>query len=62
MEEHDLQSLLREIPNMSGVKRDETETVLEELQRAVREHEKILARQAELIAQLRRELKDVDKR
>lgn len=47
---------------MSGSQRDDTETVLYELQRAVEEHEKILARQAELIAQLRRELKDVDKR
>jgi uncharacterized coiled-coil protein SlyX len=46
---------------MSGEHRDDTETVLEELQRAVEEHEKILARQAELIKLLRHELKGVNK-
>lgn len=62
MEERELQSLLKDIPKMSRAKKDDTETVLEELQHAVEEHEKILARQAALLARLRRELKDVDKR
>ena len=46
---------------MSARERDDSESVLEELQHAVEEHEKILARQAELIARLRRELKGVEK-
>lgn len=38
---------------------DEADSVLEELQAAVHEHERILARQAALIKRLREELKDV---
>lgn len=38
---------------------DDADLVLEELQRAVEEHERILARQGELIRRLRAELKDV---
>lgn len=38
---------------------EDADNVLEELQRAVEEHERILARQAELIKRLRAELKDV---
>ena len=37
----------------------ETDDLLEELQKAAEEHRKILDRQAELIARLREELKDV---
>lgn len=61
MDEQDLHSLLKDIPQMSARERDDSESVLEELQHAVEEHEKILARQAELIARLRRELKGVEK-
>lgn len=38
---------------------DETDGLLEELQRAAEEHQKILNRQAELIRKLREGLKDV---
>lgn len=38
---------------------NETENLLEELQRAAEEHRKILQRQSELIRRLRSELKDV---
>lgn len=61
VDEGDLHSLLRDIPNMAGSLRDDSERVLEELQHAVEEHERILARQAELIRRLRQELKDVGK-
>ncbi len=44
---------------MNKQERDESADVLEELQHAVEEHERILSRQADLIARLRRELKDV---
>ena len=60
-EPQDLTSILKDIPFMASQQRQETEVVLEELQRAVEEHVKILARQAELISRLRRELKDVRK-
>ena len=40
----------------------ETEDLLEELQRAAMEHQRILDRQAELIRRLREELKDVSRR
>lgn len=56
-----IHSLLKDIPQMSQKQRDESEQVLEDLQRAVEEHEKILRRQAELIARLRMELKGVNK-
>lgn len=38
---------------------DETVDLLEELQRAADEHQRILERQSELIRRLRNELKDV---
>lgn len=59
VDDQDLHSLMRDISGMSDAQRDESESVLEELQRAVEEHKRILARQAELLARLRRELKDV---
>lgn len=61
VDEQDLHSFLREIPRMNTKERDDSENVLEELQHAVEEHERILARQAELIARLRRELKGVQR-
>ncbi len=61
MVERDLQSLLKEIPNMSKAERKDSDNVLEQLQDAVRQQELILARQAELIERLRKELKQVKK-
>lgn len=61
MDERDLHSLLKDIPQMSERQRQESEDVLEQLQHAVEEHERILARQALLIKLLREELKDVKK-
>lgn len=62
MDERNLHSLLRDLPQMmSQEQRQESEDVLEELQHAVEEHERILARQADLIKRLREELKDVRK-
>lgn len=57
MDESELASLMKEIPNMpdDGQKVD----LLEELQRAADEQARILARQSELIRRLRAELKDV---
>lgn len=46
---------------MSNEQRDDTEAVLVELQRAVKDHERILARQARLLERLREELKGVNK-
>lgn len=61
MDENALHHLLRELPGMAanGETAGDADNVLEELQRAVEEHERILARQAELIKRLRAELKDV---
>jgi hypothetical protein len=59
--ERDLHSLLKEIPQMSKDERKDSDNVLEQLQDAVRQQELILARQAELIERLRRELKDVNR-
>lgn len=42
-----------------GAAPDDADNVLEELQKAVEQHERILARQAELIKRLRAELKGV---
>jgi uncharacterized coiled-coil protein SlyX len=53
----DLNQLFREIPNMPDS--EETDDLLEELQRAADEQQRILARQSELIRRLRAELKDV---
>jgi bacterioferritin (cytochrome b1) len=61
MDDHAIHSLIKVIPQMSRDQRDESEAVLEDLQKAVEEHEKILRRQAELIARLRAELKGVQK-
>jgi hypothetical protein len=61
VDERDFHSLLKDIPQMSREQRQESEDVLEELQHAVEEHERILARQAKLIQRLREELKDVRK-
>ncbi len=41
------------------VSSQDADNVLEQLQKAVEDHERILQRQAELIERLRRELKDV---
>lgn len=54
-----LTEIPREIPKMSREERNESDNVLEQLQDAVRQQELILARQAELIDRLRRELKQV---
>lgn len=61
MVERDLHNLLKEIPQMSKDERKDSDNVLEQLQDAVRQQELILARQAELIERLRRELKDVNR-
>lgn len=60
-DETELHKLLKEIPQMAahGNASEEADSVLEQLQRAVEEHERILARQGQLIERLRRELKDV---
>lgn len=54
----DLHGLLEGLAKMPGVT-DETVDLLEELQRAVREHHRILERQSDLIRRLREDLKDV---
>lgn len=61
VDESHLHALLREIPSMVTNTDDAqgADTVLEELQRAVQEHERILQRQGALIKRLREELKDV---
>lgn len=54
----DMNRLLNDIAD-TGDGSDESDTVLEELQRAVEDQRLILARQGELIRRLRAELKDV---
>jgi uncharacterized coiled-coil protein SlyX len=61
VDETDLHSLLKDIPRMSNEQRDDTDVVLRELQNAVKDHERILARQARLLERLREELKGVNK-
>lgn len=56
-DESELHQLLKEIPQMA--EKEDPDGVLEQLQKAVEDHERILARQAELIARLRSEMKDV---
>lgn len=56
-----LHSLLKDIPRMGNEQRDDTDVVLRELQNAVKDHERILARQARLLERLREELKGVNK-
>lgn len=61
-DEHELHSLLKETTQMAAqghVSSQDADNVLEQLQKAVEDHERILQRQAELIERLRRELKDV---
>jgi hypothetical protein len=61
VDENALHHILKELPNMAakGAAPDDADNVLEELQKAVEQHERILARQAELIKRLRAELKGV---
>lgn len=59
VDELDLNHFLREIPGMSAKSKGDTLDLLEELQKAADEHQKILERQSELIRRLREELKDV---
>ncbi len=61
MDEKALHAILKEIPEMAanGNTVEDADNVLEELQKAVEEHARILARQADLIRKLRSELKDV---
>ncbi len=62
MDEPSLNRLLKETSDMAArgeVSDADADDVLEQLQKAVQEHERILARQGELIARLRSELKDV---
>lgn len=59
MDRDDLGDLLGKLPSMK--KSRETDTLLEELQRAADEHQKILVRQSELIRRLREELKEVER-
>jgi hypothetical protein len=54
-------ALLRSIPQMSDDQRDDSDDALWQLQQAVEEQKRILALQADLIARLRSELKDVKK-
>jgi hypothetical protein len=61
VDDRDVASLLRGIPHMSDEERDESDDVLCQLQRAVEEQKAILARQADLIVRLRKELRDVNK-
>ena len=60
-DENELHQLLKETTEMAaqGDVPQEAETVLEQLQKAVEEHELILQRQGALIERLRRELKGV---
>jgi 3-polyprenyl-4-hydroxybenzoate decarboxylase len=64
MDEDDLHSLLKEttdvaVTGTSGA--DTADNVLEQLQHAVKEHERILHQQELLIRQLRQQLKEVDR-
>lgn len=64
MDEKELNSLLRETTDMAAqgkVGQNAADGVLEQLQQAVKEHEKILHQQEMLIRQLREQLKDVDR-
>ncbi len=61
-DESELHKLLKETTEMAAqgqVSESEADTVLEQLQKAVEDHERILRRQAELIERLRHEMKDV---
>lgn len=49
----------KDMPDMAWQDGDESDGALAQLQKAVEEQKAILARQAELIKQLRRELRDV---
>lgn len=55
---YELHGLLEGLANMPGATK-ETGDLLEQLQRAVKEHHQILERQGDLIRRLREELKDV---
>lgn len=60
--DNELHKLVKETSQMAAqghVSEAEADAVLEQLQKAVEDHERILARQAELIERLRNELKDV---
>lgn len=62
MGEHDFHSLLKETTEVAATGKEGTGTadsVLEMLQEAVREHEKILHQQEFLIRQLREQLREV---
>lgn len=55
----DLSQLLNDMAVTGDSQDDDSDTVLEELQRAVEDQRRILARQGELIRRLRKELKEV---
>ncbi len=64
MDEHELNSLLKETTKVAAksVKGgNAADSVLEQLQEAVKEHEKILHQQELLIRQLREQLREVDR-
>lgn len=64
MNERELHSLLKEMTVVAGGGRDgmdAADTVLEKLQEAVKEHEKILHQQELLIRQLREQLREVER-
>lgn len=61
MDDRTLHEFLKETTHMAASQGipEAADSVLEELQKAVQDHERILARQAMLIKRLREELKDV---
>lgn len=64
VDESELRSLLEETSEMAATGKEgltAADTVLEQLQEAVREHEKILHQQELLIRQLRQQLKEVER-
>lgn len=64
MDEKELNSLLKETTDVAAqgkVGQNAADSVLEQLQEAVREHEKILHQQEMLIRQLREQLREVDR-
>lgn len=65
MDENEFRSLLRETVDVAASGGEEgrgtADTVLEKLQEAVKEHEKILHQQELLIRQLREQLRGVDR-
>ncbi len=61
-DERELHNLLKETTQMAAqghVSNEDADNVLEQLQKAVEDHEQILRRQAALIERLRKEMKDV---